>query len=54
MPAKEIFENHFKELTQFERDCYTTSDQYFFEGCNFETVEDYKNFCSELEGVVNE
>lgn len=49
MSAKEIFENYYDELTQFERDVYTTSDQYFFDGIKFTSLQDYKDFCKELE-----
>lgn len=43
MKMKEIFENHYDELTELEKEVYETSDQYSSE-MEFDNLENYKEF----------
>ena len=49
MTMSQIFDNHYKELTEKERLIIETSDQFTLDDTsfNFDTVQDFKDFVKE-------
>lgn len=47
MEMIEIFEKHYNELTQHERDIITTTDLATAKTTTFETLDDYKEYVKE-------
>lgn len=54
MTMLEIFENHYNELTQIERDVITTTDLYSATKTTFDTLQDYKDYVKEYHYLIME
>lgn len=52
MTMLEIFEKHYNELTQVERDVITTTDLDTATKTTFETLQDYKDYVKEYQEIL--
>lgn len=48
MNMLEIFKDHYKDLSQEERDIITTTDLATAEAMTFDTLEDFQDFAKEV------